>query len=608
VDARFLRKGDTVNIGRVPERANEKFRHGIAILDPTCGSGAFLFAALNVLEPIYEACLDRMEGFVDDAKKLSKAGEADFIKVLEEVGRHHSRSYFIYKNIILHNLFGVDIMAEAVEICKLRLFLKLVSQVNAGRELEPLPDIDFNIRCGNTLVGYATEAQFDGANTLASDQTHRDEIGASTADLADLFDRFREQQTVYGGKVTAADKRKLRDKLSALSLELDRYLAREYGIDPEKATALAGWRESHQPFHWFAEFYGVMREGGFDVVIGNPPYVEYSKVRSTYSIRDFKTEDSGNLYAFTIERSGVLADKRGNVGLIVPIAAISVAETASVRENIYNSYQASWFSSYAIRPAKLFEGVEQRLTIFLAHKGGERRAEVLSTKYHQWYVSERPHLFDTLAYCSLSFPTNNLPIAKCGAPVARSALKRLEKAAGSRAVTWLVGKCTSPLFFHRTPGYWIRMMDFEPYFRSPTATRSVHHIRELSAAGQNQASFIGCIVSSSLYFYWFFSLGNCRNLTLDDVRQFPVGKPTESSLNRASELFSRLMADYQKNSVISRRGKTEFQEFNWGLAKPIVDEIDRLLAEHYGLTEEELDFVINYDLKIRMGATPDEEE
>ncbi|MEF8716209.1 MAG: hypothetical protein V5B44_00140 [Candidatus Accumulibacter necessarius] len=62
-------------------------------------------------------------------------------------------------------------MAEAVEICKLRLFLKLVSQVDAGRELEPLPDIDFNIRAGNTLVGYATEAQFDAANTLASDQT-----------------------------------------------------------------------------------------------------------------------------------------------------------------------------------------------------------------------------------------------------------------------------------------------------------------------------------------------------------------------------------------------------------------------------------------------------
>ena len=220
--------------------------------------------------------------------------------MLEEVGRHHSRRYFIYKNIILHNLFGVDIMAEAVEICKLRLFLKLVSQVDGGRELEPLPDIDFNIRAGNTLVGYATEAQFDAANTLASDQSHRAEIKASTADLADAFDFFRQQQTVHGGKVTADDKRKLRDKLNGLSLELDRYLAQDYGINPKKREEFAAWRTCHQPFHWFAEFYGVMREGGFDVVIGNPPYVELSSV-TTYTPVGFLLESTGNLFSICTE-------------------------------------------------------------------------------------------------------------------------------------------------------------------------------------------------------------------------------------------------------------------------------------------------------------------
>ncbi len=64
-------------------------------------------------------------------------------------------AYFILKSIIVNNLYGVDIMEEAVEICKLRLFLKLVAQVETPARLEPLPDIDFNIRAGNTLVGYA---------------------------------------------------------------------------------------------------------------------------------------------------------------------------------------------------------------------------------------------------------------------------------------------------------------------------------------------------------------------------------------------------------------------------------------------------------------------
>jgi len=63
-------------------------------------------------------------------------------------------------------LYGVDIMKEAVEIAKLRLFLKLVATVEADYKrpnlgLEPLPDIDFNIRSGNTLIGYATKKEID---------------------------------------------------------------------------------------------------------------------------------------------------------------------------------------------------------------------------------------------------------------------------------------------------------------------------------------------------------------------------------------------------------------------------------------------------------------
>src|ERR1019366_6650579 len=82
---------------------------------------------------------------------------------MNDKARHPSPRYFILKSIILNNLYGVDIMEEATEICKLRLFLKLVAQVDAGEKIEPLPDIDFNIRGGNTLVGYATEAELDNA-------------------------------------------------------------------------------------------------------------------------------------------------------------------------------------------------------------------------------------------------------------------------------------------------------------------------------------------------------------------------------------------------------------------------------------------------------------
>ena len=79
--------------------------------------------------------------------------------MLDQAARHPNENYFIFKSIIVHNLYGVDIMEEAVEICKLRLFLKLAAQLEPGQEIEPLPDIDFNIRAGNTLVGYASREE-----------------------------------------------------------------------------------------------------------------------------------------------------------------------------------------------------------------------------------------------------------------------------------------------------------------------------------------------------------------------------------------------------------------------------------------------------------------
>ena len=74
----------------------------VTILDPTCGSGAFLFAALNILEPLYEICIDRMQGWNEENPKL-------FVEELQEIaGKYRSNiRYFIYKNIILRNLYGV---------------------------------------------------------------------------------------------------------------------------------------------------------------------------------------------------------------------------------------------------------------------------------------------------------------------------------------------------------------------------------------------------------------------------------------------------------------------------------------------------------------------
>jgi hypothetical protein len=198
----------------------------VTILDPTCGSGAFLFAALKVLEPLYDACLRRMERFLEN---LSRSDEkhrperlSDFRKVLERVAKHPNRPYFILKSIILNNLFGVDIMEEAVEICKLRLFLKLAAQVEPDHSadnfgIEPLPDIDFNIRAGNTLVGYANYEEVEKvvATKLDLDRTI-EKIAVRAADLQQTFDAFRQRQIEADGSVPTEHKLELRQRLRPL--------------------------------------------------------------------------------------------------------------------------------------------------------------------------------------------------------------------------------------------------------------------------------------------------------------------------------------------------------------------------------------------------------
>ncbi|MEK7247742.1 MAG: DNA methyltransferase, partial [Chloroflexota bacterium] len=309
----------------------------VTILDPTCGSGAFLFAALNILEPLYEACLTRMEAFVAD---LERSGEkhrpeklSDLRKVLGHVAAHPNRRYFILKSIILNNLFGVDIMEEAVEICKLRLFLKLAAQVepdpardNLG--IEPLPDIDFNIRTGNSLVGYATYDEVQVATTGTLDFGNAMErISVKAADLQQAFDAFRARQVEGDGSVPTEDKGELRQRLSALDDELNRYLAGECGVAPSKKDAYAKWLKSHRPFHWFVEFYSIMRSGGFDVIIGNPPYVEIPRdlsrplLRATFRSALETWSRDEDLYTLVVERSLRLSRATsGQFGMILPLS------------------------------------------------------------------------------------------------------------------------------------------------------------------------------------------------------------------------------------------------------------------------------------------------
>ena len=572
-------------VGRVPEKSNEKFRHGITILDPTCGSGAFLFAALGVLEPLYAACLDRMAGFVEDAQKLGKPAEPDFVKVLDEVKKHPSPDYYIYKSIILHNLFGVDIMAEAVEICKLRLFLKLVSQVDKGQQLEPLPDIDFNIRAGNTLVGYATEAQFDASGDLASDQQRKSDIKADIADLADLFTRFREQQTVQGGKVTAQDKRTLRDKLKGLSVELDRYLAHDYGINPSNAKAFADWRASHQPFHWFAEFYGVMREGGFDVVIGNPPYVAKRRVTG-YTVKGYATADCTDIYAWCLERVIAIAHSKAHTGMIVPLSLSFSGDFDALRKLLYTRYHANWFSHFARIPAALFAAdVRVRNTIHIGKLGSGTHNTQYTSRLHRWFEEARPHLFDTLSYSSFEPALWNGRTPKLNTTRLIQAYEELLRK--GKSIAQSLRKNGPDLYFKKTAYNWLAFsLSPPPCFTSDWQPLSDSNSGLVHFSNENDCDIALALLNGKIEFCYWVALGDDLNFPKWTFSELPIALAMLSDVReQLLKITPQLKDAIDKSTVFKLNAGKQVGSFNLAKCRHTTNQTDQIIAHAIGFSE-----------------------
>ena len=587
----------------------------ITVLDPTGGSGAFLFSALNILEPLYEGCLERMEFLLHGS--LAKGRLRDFQDILAKSKSHYNRKYFILKSIILNNLYAVDIMEEAVEICKLRLFLKLAAQVepdaaceNLG--IEPLPDIDFNICAGNSLVGYGTydEVQRAVTSTLDFDNT-MEKIAVKAADLQKTFDKFRQLQTECDGSVSSADKLQLQYKLNELEDVLNHNLASEYGVKVNDRVAYAKWLKSHQPFHWFIQFYGILEDGGFDVIIGNPPYVEYSKkdkttkqsIKDKYQIRDYKTNSTNNLYAFTIERTLLLQSQRSWSGMIVPVSFVS-GESYSPLVGLACTKEM-WLSSFSNRPAKLFDGVEQRLTIYIRRNTG---SILHSSSYSHWYSDERSHLFSGLAYTeTLRFGPSLLPL-KLGCTLERSIIDKI--ISHKTNVTPLKGRGDYGVWFHDGPTYWIRALPFEPNMGIKSA-RSNHYHR-ISTSSREAALIICALLNSSTFYLFFKAVSNCRDFGGKELYLFAIPDALLSIPKEfvflANRLGESLKATAHRTSRRYDSGEVSYEEYYPQKSKIILDEIDVLLATYYGFTNEELDFIINYDIKYRMGAVDADEE
>lgn len=556
----------------------------VTILDPTCGSGAFLFAALNVLEPLYEACLDRMDAFVadadlsDDARRQERL--ADFRTILERVAAHPNRRYFIFKSIILNNLFGIDLMEEAAEICKLRLFLKLAAQVNpdpaaANQGIEPLPDIDFNIQAGNALIGYASYEEVKNAVTSALDfDNTMERIAAKAADLQEIFDTFRRRQTDAAGVVTSEDKALLRERRHSLEQELNADLAGQYGAGAGKRAAFEKWLRAHRPFHWFIEYHRIMGDGGFDVIIGNPPYAEIPKdVNRQLLNNSFKSaleswSRDEDLCTLIVERSlKLLKPRKGRFGMILPLSvSFSTKRPFVALRKVFADEDGLWLWSHFDRiPSALFGNeVRTRCTIALLSRSSDAEGfQGATTALLRWNTEYRDWLFQNLHFARLA--VDIAPgIPKVGSQAQADALAALLRAkaplatALTRPVSFLQLASRAPDFPQPCVYVGGTAYNWFPAWRDIPETTNMEGRPSLPArtAGyafdsEEDANIVFALLCSSLGYWWWAVASDGFNLKKWLVERFPLSLalvPMERHRELA-RLGARLRRDLRKQYV-----------------------------------------------------------
>ena len=555
----------------------------LTVCDPTVGSGAFLFAAIDVLEPLYSEVLARAEELARDGRPVPE--------FLSEARAHRNPRYWLLKTICLRNLFGVDLMREAPEIAKLRLFLKLAAQIDNVDHLEPLPDLDFNIKCGNLLVGIADS---NDANSRLMNEGQLDiggeieRIEGLSGSVADTYEEFITEQAADAGTL---DHVNAKQKLTA-QLEAARNLSDDLLHSLRNETAdFSDWRASHQPFHWFVEFPSVWRNGGFDVVIGNPPYIKKSLV-TDYTWTGYKTEKCPDLYALCMERATTLVNDTGRFAMIVMHSLCFSGGFNDLRTQLSRRLQSSWVSSFSRIPDGLFSGSARvRNSIFVGARGSITGLHASSCR--RWQTESRPSLFGSLEYVQ---PPASLRVLNS---------KGVWPFVDSEAISDVFGTLATmneplahvirtggdySLAFKRVAQYMLGVSEEPPPTRGTAATQRYGYLAFSDAEHRDLALLM---LAGRWGYLWWLVFGDEFHVTRSTLAAFPgdierlaTFAPGDMELETLGELSRTLQDEMPNHLAWKQNAGVQVGRYNLTALRHLTDRADWLLAEAWGLDEE----------------------
>jgi len=354
------------SMDRVGIKEANEIVNGLKICDPAVGSGHFLVSALNELIAV-KADLGiladvngkRLRGYgitIDNDELIVTDEEQVFVYNYKEgESQRVQETLFHEKETIIENcLFGVDINPKSVAICRLRLWIELLKSAYYRRgtdELETLPNIDINIKCGNSLV--SRFALGGNPQTLVTQRKKMRELTASYRELVMLYKHSPSNKSVLRKRIDNLkhdlenfglpnDKDllalwKAKESLAQMSFfSYDKNEADKRQKQHEKLAALEQrFAEKERlvysnAFEWRFEFPEILDEAGefvgFDAIIGNPPYIriqdlkECSPNEAAFYKDRYASAAKGNydIYVMFVERGLSLLNSSGRFAYILP--------------------------------------------------------------------------------------------------------------------------------------------------------------------------------------------------------------------------------------------------------------------------------------------------
>src|SRR5690554_4536138 len=366
----------------------------IKICDPAVGSGHFLVSALNEMIAVKHdlgVLHDRQGKLLRDYDVHVENDELIITDYNGELFEYHPKNkesqrvqetLFHEKQSIIENcLFGVDINPNSVKICRLRLWIELLKNAyyKNETELETLPNIDINIKCGNSLIS-RFDLDADLSKALRSSKWNMDSyrIAVQTYRNAENKEQKHEMERLiadikgdFKTEISRNSKeQRLYDKLSAelyekhmapklFEEELSRAQKSKLKKEREKLEAkviklkeqldeIKDNKIYENAFEWRFEFPEVLDDDGgfvgFDVVIGNPPYINFAnlpKVERDFYKKFELYKNKTDLYAFFVGLAGKLKNSKGLICLIIPHTWISTVSFYPLRKFLIDNLNLS---------------------------------------------------------------------------------------------------------------------------------------------------------------------------------------------------------------------------------------------------------------------------